>query len=143
MFYLYGCNSLELYKVILKCMIIISVIIVTVCVFQVIRFLSFFNILNIISNSKVKSFVFLIEFNLCIIRLMTYFRCTHLHTASLSFIVLLMRFNINGDSKVRTVTFFNKWNVCMIRFMTYLLMHSHLYFITRVHCFFYSIEHTW
>ena len=39
LFYLYGYNRLEFYILILKCILIRSIIIVTVCVFQVISFI--------------------------------------------------------------------------------------------------------
>ena len=57
----------------------------------------------IITISKVKAFVFLIEYNFCMIWLMTYFWFTHLHTASLLFILLLIQSQIVGNSEIRTV----------------------------------------
>ena len=60
-----------------------------------------------------------IYFYFLIIEIMTYFLCTHLHTASRSLILLLIQSIIVGNSKVRAVVFSIECKFFMTRLITY------------------------
>ena len=84
---------------------------------------------------------FLIECNLFIIWLVPYFWFNHLHTSSLSFIVLSVQYDIFCNRNVRVVLFYSMQFLYDSTYYTF-LMHSHSYFITDVYyfcCRFYHI----
>ena len=132
MFCSYGYNCLQCYMTIIHCTIIILITEVTVSVLQVIGVISLLTQNNIVRNSKVSAFIFWTEINSYTIWLIKYFQCTHLHTASLSFVVTSGIYYIVGNSEVRA--FLSNYIFLWVNSSVFLI-HSPSWFITLMHCF--------
>ena len=81
------------------------------------------------------------QYNFHTIQLVPYFWCTHIHTSSLNFF-LLIQSTIIRNSEVRVVVCFDRIKQLYDHSHFILLVHSHSYYINYIHCFVDSIYHS-